>query len=181
MNVIRIALSGKMRSGKDTVASCLVERHGFVRVAFGDRVKELAKDLFHVSETNKNRALLQMLGWRMCQIDDAVWVKCVLDKIPFDRDVVVSDLRFPIEYYALKGLGFYMFRVDIDPEEQRRRVMVVDPKMPKELLDDPSETALDGGWRWDRRLDGGADLCDLYEEIDSILRELRRQKNGESK
>lgn len=37
-----IALTGLSRSGKDSVAARLVERHGYVRVAFADKLKEAA-------------------------------------------------------------------------------------------------------------------------------------------
>lgn len=37
-----IALTGLSRAGKDTVAARLVERHGYVRVAFADKLKEAA-------------------------------------------------------------------------------------------------------------------------------------------
>ena len=35
-----IGLSGYARSGKDTVAEILVENHGFIRVAFADKLRE---------------------------------------------------------------------------------------------------------------------------------------------
>lgn len=44
-STIIIGLSGKKRSGKDTVAARLVEAHGFRRLAFADRLKRLAADL----------------------------------------------------------------------------------------------------------------------------------------
>ncbi|WP_223772956.1 hypothetical protein [Streptomyces sp. 135] len=37
-----IALTGLSRAGKDTVAARLVEKHGYVRVAFADKLKEAA-------------------------------------------------------------------------------------------------------------------------------------------
>jgi dephospho-CoA kinase len=36
---VKIALTGKFRSGKDTAANHLYIRHGFDRVAFGDALK----------------------------------------------------------------------------------------------------------------------------------------------
>lgn len=37
-----IGLTGYARSGKDTIAAHLVEKHGFVRLAFADKLKQLA-------------------------------------------------------------------------------------------------------------------------------------------
>lgn len=180
MSAIRIALSGKMRSGKDTVARHLVEVHGFEKFAFSDRLKEVAASLFGARETGKNRALLQELGWRMCQVDRAVWVKNVIDRIPLTLDVVVSDLRFPIEYYALRGLDFCMVRVSIGEVEQWRRIVGTDPGMPAELLGDASETALDLGWRWDYVLDGGVGLAELFQCVNLIVEELKLREGTSS-
>ena len=40
-----IALTGKARSGKDTVASVLVEEYGYRRIAFADALKEMALEV----------------------------------------------------------------------------------------------------------------------------------------
>lgn len=40
-----IALTGYARSGKDTVGKILVENHNFERIAFGDILKNIAKDM----------------------------------------------------------------------------------------------------------------------------------------
>ena len=49
-----IALSGKKRSGKDTVADYLVERFGFVKYGFADPIKEIGKIMFDFSEEQLN-------------------------------------------------------------------------------------------------------------------------------
>lgn len=179
LTVVKIALSGKMRSGKDTVADYLEMHHGFLRLAFADKLKEVAMDLFGM--TGKNRALLQAFGWRMCQIDRAVWVKHVLDKIPLARSVVVSDLRFPIEYNALRALGFCMVRIEVDSETQMFRVMQSEHNMPTEdvnaLLKDVSEIALDEGFEWDYVINGGADRDCVYKDVGMMVakfKEIRR-------
>jgi dephospho-CoA kinase len=177
--VIRIALSGKMRSGKDTVADYLVRRHGFTKFAFADKLKELAEELFGMKRGEKNRALLQTLGWRMCQIDQTVWVRQVLGRIPLSVNAVVSDLRYPIEYQMLAALDFRMVRIDISPRIQWRRIVATDPDMPRELLDDMSEVALDDCMIWDYVLDGGESLPILFSRVDILLElEKRMQREG---
>ena len=42
---MNIALTGKARSGKDTVARVLVEEYGYRRVAFADALKEMALEI----------------------------------------------------------------------------------------------------------------------------------------
>lgn len=45
-----IGIHGKARSGKDTVAKYLVERHGFMRNAFADPLKLAAKQMFCLTD-----------------------------------------------------------------------------------------------------------------------------------
>lgn len=46
-----LGIAGRKGSGKDTVGDYLVARHGFVRVAFADPVKRVARDLWpHLGE-----------------------------------------------------------------------------------------------------------------------------------
>jgi len=44
-----IGITGKKRSGKDTVASCLVENYMFVKYSLADPIKEACKDIFGFS------------------------------------------------------------------------------------------------------------------------------------
>lgn len=172
---VRIAISGKMRSGKDTVAQRLVERHGFTRYAFADRLKELAAELFEVKPGDKNRAVLVTLGRRMCEIDKLVWVRHVLGKIPLGADVVVSDLRFGYELQELKHLGFRIVRIDVSRARQLLRLQSTEPDMDLALLDDISETALDGWRGWDLRLDGAKTVDQLMVDVDRMARRFRKE------
>ena len=45
-----IGLSGKKRSGKDTVAEYLCAQYGFINYGFGDPIKEIARIMFQFSE-----------------------------------------------------------------------------------------------------------------------------------
>lgn len=173
MRPIRIALSGKMRSGKDTLANELVMRHGFVRMSFADKLKEVAGDLFGVSETSKNRALLIELSRRLSAIDAAVWIKQVIDRIPMYQSVVVTDMRYPNEYHTLRGLGFLMVRIEVDSDVQMRRILATDSGMDMALRGDASETSLDGDrWEWDLKLDGADRVEKMYREVRLLLEHL---------
>ena len=151
--VLRLAVSGKMRSGKDTLAERLVERYGFSRYAFADRLKEVARELFGMPLGGKNRHLLVELGRKMCEIDRLVWVNLVLGRMPLRQDVVVSDMRFQYEYHALKAFGFVTVRVNCDHGMRLARVERYGSKVDLALLDDLSETDLDGA-EFDFRVDG---------------------------
>jgi len=143
MPPIRLAVSGKMRSGKDTLAEYLAESYGFVRFAFADRLKEVAVELFGMSVARKDRHLLVELGRKMCEVDQLVWVNYVLGKIPLRADVAISDMRFRYEYDALKAFRFTMARVEIDRDVQIRRATKSGSAVDVALMDDRSETDLD--------------------------------------
>jgi len=181
---VRIALSGKMRSGKDTLANELIVRQMFTRVAFADRLKELAADLFGASETLKNRALLQALSRKLCEVEPAVWIKYVVDRIPMDRNVVVTDLRYPNEYHTLKGLGFCLVRIETGDAVRFDRFNITEGSHSWEefesLCGHLSETALDGAeWRWDLVLDGTMSAEKMYEDVRLMLENLAVLEDAE--
>jgi hypothetical protein len=169
---LRIAVSGKMRSGKDTAAERLVGRHGFVRLAFADRLKELASEMFELGP-GKNRDILVRLGSAMCAIDQLVWVRHVLRVLPDDVDVVIPDLRFGYELAELRRHGFRLVRVDISPQEQLRRIQATDPGMDLGLLRDISETALDKWRGWDFRLSGLGTMERFNDAVDRMVEAFR--------
>jgi hypothetical protein len=149
----RLAVSGKMRSGKDMLSEYLVKRYGFTRFAFADRLKEVAVELFGMSMERKDRHLLVELGRKMCEVDRLVWVNCVLGKIPLRADVVISDMRFRYEYDALKAFGFKMVRMCVERDTQVKRIMKFGSAVDMSLLDDRSETDLDGA-EFDWKING---------------------------
>lgn len=66
-----IGLLGKMGSGKTTLANEFIKQDNrFYKLAFADKVKELAIDLFKMKE--KDRTLLQQIGQKLREIKDSV-------------------------------------------------------------------------------------------------------------
>src|SRR5699024_11540034 len=90
---LRIALTGRMRSGKSAAADYMTVKHGFKSISFASAIRSVADDLFeHLYEPiyedcpfsedgrtvkgyRKPRALLQQLGQAMRSIDEDVWIK----------------------------------------------------------------------------------------------------------
>ena len=59
-----IGLSGYAQSGKDTVAKTLVEQYGFTRVAFADKIRQLAQEVNPlVGDSIHLNELLDEYGW----------------------------------------------------------------------------------------------------------------------
>jgi dephospho-CoA kinase len=130
VSVTKIALCGKLRSGKDTAANHLYIRHGFDEVAFGDALKRTVNEVFPwMVGPNKPRALLQQYGQLMREIDPQVWIRHVERKVNGIIDfrvntnakvigIVITDLRQPNEYEWARANGFTIIRVTA-PDEVR--------------------------------------------------------------
>jgi hypothetical protein len=108
-----IALFGPPGAGKDTVAKRLVEQHGFVRVAFADKVRELAYETLDEPskrfldsmgwdrakrQTNFFRELLERVGDGARKVlGDDVWINAVGAEIgrliDSGKNVVITDMR----------------------------------------------------------------------------------------
>ncbi len=128
---MKIALSGKMGSGKTTLAEELVKDYDFKRVSFANGVKDTAMNVFGMTYeqaygAQKNRELLQKIGQKCREIEPNVWVNMtrrqIMDYDAQGYDIVVDDMRFKNEFDILRDLGFIMVRIDASPEVRRKRI-----------------------------------------------------------
>lgn len=137
-----IGLTGYAQSGKDTVANILVERYGFTRVAFADKIRELlyeanpmydsivGEPLFVKAKVDRDgweeakksphiRRLLQTTGVAARKLfGEDFWVKQALKDISPDGNYVIADVRFENEADEIKFTGGQIWRVKrlgVDP------------------------------------------------------------------
>ena len=166
---IKIAITGKMRAGKDTVYSILKEELELAlnkvnnytdgvfitkQHTFGGQLKYFAELLFpeHFVAGGKPRQLFQDFGQSMRQIDEDVWVKkadqAIQNKLKTTHaDVHISyitDLRQPNEYEYCKGNGFFILRVNATDEVRLARMKADGDNFTKEHLHHETETYVDG-------------------------------------
>lgn len=140
MNRKLIALySSQPRMGKTAAAYMLVKHCGFKRVSFAAPLRDMVRvylrhlgyppeEMAALLTTRKNRPLigpggraprylLQTLGteWGRTFIDTDVWLDIALYKISRLQtkgyNVVVDDMRFLNEYYALRAAGAETWRI----------------------------------------------------------------------
>lgn len=134
-----IGLSGYAQSGKDTIANHLVKHHGFTRVAFADPIREA---LYAMNPTINDIPelpgislvwLVDKMGWEFVKVDspetrrllqrfgtevgrnlwgENFWVDKAMAKINNYDNVVITDVRYPNEYQAIKDANGYMWRVE---------------------------------------------------------------------
>ena len=164
-----IALCGGMRSGKDTVADYLKSNHGFVGTAFGDALRAVVGTMYPDARTNREeyRKRMQEVGQHMRAYDPDVWVRCVERVLPLYRaeglSVVVSDMRQPNEYEAMRRNGAIIIRVDCPAEVRRLRAGVEASYMEHETEQHYARFSTDFVVVNDRA------VAHLYRQIDKIL------------
>ena len=117
----KIAITGKMCSGKTTIANYLIAKNNqFVKISFADKVKEIATDLFNMKE--KNRYLLQSIGTKMREIDEDVWASYTVNKACKQNFVIIDDLRYKNEFNQVKDAGFILIKLKISKKLQVDRL-----------------------------------------------------------
>ena len=136
---MRIAICGKMCSGKTYVSSILNRKCALKKFAFADKVKEVAKDLFNMNK--KDRKLLQHIGQSMRNIDQHVWINYLLYKIEDEDRVIIDDVRYPNELQALREREFIVIKLIVDKETQQKRLMETYPDNYTEHIDNMNHTS----------------------------------------
>lgn len=155
-----IGISGKIQSGKDTIANYLVNKYGFIRIGFADKLKEIAKDLFEWNglKDKNGRTLLQNLGYAMRLINENIWVNYVLNNLDLNKQYIISDVRYENEAEILKENGAKLWRIE--------RKLDRNNEADKHL----SEIDLDNYGKFDIIIDNNGTIEELYKKIDEIMR-----------
>lgn len=161
---MRVALIGKMRSGKSTIADLLVENLGYQKLSFGTRLKQFAHQVHDVNEGVKPRKLYQDFGQYNRLIDPDVWVKWVERDMGDNRLVVIDDLRQPNEYEWAKKNGFILFHVKCSDEVRLMRMKNKGEDVDPKLLNHETERHIDG-YTYDYTLDGEISPLESYQAI----------------
>lgn len=126
-NPHKIALTGKMRSGKDTVAGFFYEE-GYWPFAFGTPIKRHIDRMFPDKNEREKRQLYQWYGQKMRNIDEDVWVRLLFDRLKDAqrtanfRNVMITDLRQPNEYNRLVSENFLIIRVNASEDVRIKRM-----------------------------------------------------------
>ena len=164
-----IGISGKKRSGKDTIYELVKKRAGgfVIRAAFGDQIKEevaqvTGVEVGHIEENKERfRPMLQWWGadFRRHYNGESYWLDRMLFRMRSIRDpkvLVITDVRYPNEAELVKKVGGILLRVD-------RETGLNDAHS--------SENLLDSFCDFDYRLENNGTLEDLEEKVARIVAE----------
>ena len=114
---MKIAICGKMASGKTTVAQSLEE---FQVLSLAGEVKRVGRELFGMKE--KDRPLLQQIGMKMREIRESVWLDALIRESEKHKLVVCDDVRFINEAKTLKEHGWTLIKLVITNDLQKQRL-----------------------------------------------------------
>lgn len=180
---IKIAITGKLRSGKDTAARYLMTDHGFdVPISFGAALKRVYHELFPwIPADRKPREGYQKLGQLIREhFDEDVWIKHAERMVEFSLDkryingVVISDLRQPNEYDWARKNGFIIVRITAPDELRIERARLAGDEFSADNLAHETERYVDG-FEVDYELHNDGDYHGLFEQIDDMMRDIRRK------
>lgn len=130
---MKIAIIGKMCSGKSTIADILLDHDSkYEKFSFGQKVKDLAKELFNM--VGKDRALLINFANKMRDIDPDIWVNQVLYQTNGKEFCIIDDIRYQNELDALIDDNWIIIKLNISKELQAKRLKDTYPETYKEHL-----------------------------------------------
>ena len=188
--ILIIGLSGKIGSGKDYITQEIIgnylkeRRIEYIHMAFSDAIKvhlmineSISYEKLFIKKTIETRKKLQNLGMEMRNIDNKIWIKHLDSwiKIYGNRGIkviLISDVRFDIEYKYIKEKGGIVFRI-IAPNRTLKKIKEETNNNNKELNDIKthiSETELDDNNYYDEIiLNDNDDYENKYENIFKII------------
>ena len=118
---MKIAISGKMCSGKTTIADLIcTSDNQYTKYSFASKIKEIAIELFNMK--HKDRDLLINIGSKFREINQDVWANYVLNETKNNQYCVIDDVRFQNEVDLLIKNGWHIIQLDISDKIQEERI-----------------------------------------------------------
>ena len=124
---MKIAIIGKMCSGKSTIAKIIMDYDSsYQTFSFGGAVKKYAREIFNMQ--GKDRSLLINFANKMREIDKDVWVRPVIEESSLFNNCIVDDVRYQNELDALVSDNWIIIKLNISRELQKERIRKTYPE-----------------------------------------------------
>lgn len=178
-----IIISGKFCSGKTTAANYLVNKYGYERHAFADKLKLVCNELYgdYIVNGNKPRTLLQQVGEAVRKIGrenfgtEDIWANFLFKELSEHNSshLVIDDCRYPDELNKFIEAGWISIRLESHKDLRVQRYKNAYKVAPTDKQSEhESEVALDSA-RFHYYIDNDGSLSNLYIELDKIMKEQR--------
>ena len=146
---VKVAICGKMASGKTTLADALINGLGFEKFSLARPVKDFAHFLFDIPQGFKDREKFQKVGdgARKTLYAD-IWIDVLKGRVAEAESnfAVVDDVRYQNEVVKLKSAGWVLVKIDISDDLQIERLKKTYPDNGESHADSrnhPSEAEVD--------------------------------------
>lgn len=169
---MKIALFGKMRTGKDTVADLLINDHDFKKYSLATGIGEIIYKYFpNAWDNGKPRHHYQHIGQQLRELDKNVWINYLLSSVERDgvERVVVADGRQVNEADALRKEGYLIVLVKTEEETRIKRILESGDNFNPEQLNHETEQQVDKITP-DVVIRNDGTLEDLKSAVDCVLR-----------
>lgn len=181
--ILKVALFGKIRSGKDTVGKILIEEHGFNRFAFGDGIGEIIQKYFPEAwEGGKPRKHYQHIGQQLRVLNEDVWVNYLIRNVKmfesirmvngYLTNIVITDGRQLNEAKKLKEEGFLIVKITTPDEIRIERMKALGDVFSPEDLNHETELNVDMITP-DVEIINDGNLEDLYIKVQKLIQDYR--------
>lgn len=186
--MLKIALVGKARSGKDTIAEYADDKYKMYQMAFGDELKKQFHQTYpHIPRVPKPVRGYQLFGQlQRYVVDKDIWIDSLFEKIKLfndwansynitgkmpDFNPIVTDVRQANEVARLKEEGFVLIRVSCPEEIRLERMRAAGDSVTLSDLNFETETELDS-FEVDFEIINDGSLEQLYSRFDEIMLKL---------
>lgn len=174
---MKLAIIGKIRSGKDTFAEYFKEQ-GFEEFKFGTGIAEVIQKYFPDEwAKGKPRHLYQGIGQYFRSFDEDVWVKYLAKQIEGKSNIIVTDCRQVNEVKWLKENGFTIIKIEADEPIRIQRMEDEGDTFKKEDLVHETEQQVDQA-QYDWLIQNNGTLQELQEKAFAVYSYFKFGKGG---
>lgn len=119
MNNLKIAITGRMGSGKSSLSKIIEDLEEAYITSFSSMIRHILLEL----DLEPTRTLLQETGDFFRKFDNLVWAKALLKEISnIEKPIVIDGIRYDFERDKLVSAGFKVIKVHSLDELRRKRI-----------------------------------------------------------
>lgn len=169
-----IGITGKARSGKDTLAEYMKNLLPAVSVPFAFKLKQIHKEIYGES-TKKDRHGLIGIGQKLREFDPDIWIiawlKEVTKRVEEGQFVIAQDVRQYNEYSFLKSMGAIIIKLTADEDKRIQKIKELDGEESLKYLKDKTETELES-FDYDFEIHNPYNEIQFSSEINKLVGEI---------
>ena len=123
MSKIKIAITGKMGSGKSSLAKLISKIEDSYITSFSSKIKDIIVSL----DLEPNRIIMQETGDFFRSFDNVVWVNALLKETnSISKCIIIDGIRYPFERDKLALEGFKIIKIISSDNLRRKRLEMRD-------------------------------------------------------